>query len=347
MTAETASVLRPMRVVELLDAAFRLYRRNFWTFVGIMALVQIPVSLLSMAPSMLMLQGIDATDMSQLSIEYFLGLGLTFVLALVQFLLISGVATLALTRAIISTYLGEKIGVLESFQKTWPLLGRFLIVLVLIGLITVGLYIWTLVPCIGWLSGPGILLTVAMAITPFAAPIVILENHGATATISRVWDLVRRRFWWLIGLMSILYLFNLALVGPAALFSVFSTSASESIFGFTSMADRTLISTIVQTLVGVLASVLYLPLQFTVIVLAYFDIRARTEGIDLFFNAAQGEGQPLGMAQIAEMPMVSYSTQTVTGTEIGYFIILTLVVILLYALLFGAILLFSAGSLML
>ncbi len=347
MAAETTSELRPMRLVELLDAAFRLYRRNFWTFVGIIALVQIPVSSLSLAPSMLMLQGIDSTDMSQLSIEYFLGLGLTFVLAFVQFILISGVATLALTRAILAAYLGEKIGVLESFQKTWPLLGRFLGVLVLIGLMTVGLYIWTLIPCVGWLSGPGILLTVAMAITPLAAPIVILENHDATATISRVWDLVRRRFWWLIGLMSILSLFNLVFVGPAALFSVFSTSASESIFGFTSTADRTLISTIVQTLVGVFASILYLPLQFAVIVLAYFDIRARTEGIDLFFNAAQSEGQPVGMAQIAEMPMVRYSTQTITGSEIGYFIILTLVVILLYAVLFGAVLLFSAGSLML
>lgn len=40
--------LRPMRLVELLDAAFRLYRRNFWTFVGIMALMQVPISLLTL-----------------------------------------------------------------------------------------------------------------------------------------------------------------------------------------------------------------------------------------------------------------------------------------------------------
>lgn len=125
MTAETTSVLRPMRLVELLDAAFRLYRRNFWTFVGIIALVQIPVSSFSLAPSMLMLQGIDATDMSQLSIEYFLGLGLTFVLGLVQFILISGVATLALTRAIIAAYLGRKNRCFGIVPKNLAVIGAF------------------------------------------------------------------------------------------------------------------------------------------------------------------------------------------------------------------------------
>jgi hypothetical protein len=38
----TAPRLRPLRVSELLDTVFSLYRRNFWLFLAVIALVQVP-----------------------------------------------------------------------------------------------------------------------------------------------------------------------------------------------------------------------------------------------------------------------------------------------------------------
>ncbi len=340
MAAETALVLRPMRLVELLDAAFRLYRRNFWTFVGIIALIQIPVSLLSLLPQTLLLKSLDTLNSGQFSAEYFIGLGLSFLVGIVQFFLVSGVATLTLTRAILSAYVGEKTSVFQSFSNAWPVLMRFMSVLVLIGLLMVVFYIWLLIPCVGWFSGLGILLTLSAAVLPFTVPIVILERHSATGTISRSWDLVRRRFWWVLGLMGVLTLLSLVLTGPSILLSSLSQSATQ----LGSLGNQTLTNTIIQSVVGVLASIIILPLNYAVVVLAYFDLRIRTEGIDLFVSANESEGKPISLADIAEMPTVKHGTNLVSGTEIGYFVILTLAAALLYAIFLGVVMLIMAGS---
>jgi hypothetical protein len=47
ITAGTATAkLRPLRLVELIDQAIHLYRRNFCKFIGIIAVVQIPYAAL-------------------------------------------------------------------------------------------------------------------------------------------------------------------------------------------------------------------------------------------------------------------------------------------------------------
>ena len=46
METSAVPVLRPLRLGELLDQAVRIYRRNFLTFIGIIALVYIPYSVL-------------------------------------------------------------------------------------------------------------------------------------------------------------------------------------------------------------------------------------------------------------------------------------------------------------
>ncbi|MCP4424404.1 MAG: hypothetical protein GY803_07935, partial [Chloroflexi bacterium] len=46
MTVTPPLKLRPLSIGELLDQVIRLYRRNFLTFIGIVALVQMPLTLL-------------------------------------------------------------------------------------------------------------------------------------------------------------------------------------------------------------------------------------------------------------------------------------------------------------
>ena len=333
MLNEPVFNLRPMRLVALLDAAFRLYRRHFLTLVGIIALLQIPMSLLSVIPNLLILP-VGNTFAGDIPVTYWLGMGLSYVVLFVQYFLIGGVATLALTYAITAAFLGERVGIVDAYRRSWPFLMRFLLILLLAGLLIFGLFIWTLVPCVGWFSGPGLLLMISMVILPFSAPVVLLEKHaGLLDVLKRTWDLVRRRFWWVLGLAGVLYLLNLVLAGPAVLFAMGSVFASESFAS--ELADSALLNTIVQSFISLLAVILYMPLQTGVVVLAYFDLRARTEGIDMFLNALADEGVKPDLVQIAEMPVVKHNEKLMTGTEIGYFVIITLVIVLLYVALVG------------
>ena len=57
--------LRPLRLGELLDQAIRLYRRNFITFVGIVAMVYVPLMILQIASTALMTSSLDTLTSSR------------------------------------------------------------------------------------------------------------------------------------------------------------------------------------------------------------------------------------------------------------------------------------------
>ena len=57
MTVSPVPQLRPLGMGQLLDQALRLYRRNFLKFVGIIAVVQIPLGLLQLGSSLLAFSG--------------------------------------------------------------------------------------------------------------------------------------------------------------------------------------------------------------------------------------------------------------------------------------------------
>src|SRR5262245_59145687 len=166
MTALSMPTLRPLGIGELLDQAIRLYRRNFLSFIGIIAVVQIPLGLLQFGLSLLALQttgvlgararGLPATDPA--SPLFCAAEGGTILVAIVQLILVQGVATAAMTRAVADNYLGTPTGFTGAYRRVgraWlPLIGTLFIA----GLVGILLVIWFLVPCVGWATGGGILL---------------------------------------------------------------------------------------------------------------------------------------------------------------------------------------------
>jgi hypothetical protein len=185
------------------------------------------------------------------------------------------------------------------------------------GLLTIALCIWLIIPCVGWFSGPGILVYVAMVISPLIAPVVVLEKMGAGA-IRRAWELVRRRFWWTLGFMIILGLFNwLLIAGPSALIRLFLQYALQN----QDVESIRLVQTLSTSLLSLVASLFYLPLQLAAVTLMYFDLRVRTEGFDL---AVLATAAPNGDASaIASQPAPSIATPLVTMNELGYFVLLS------------------------
>lgn len=327
MENQALPTLRPLRLGELLDRAIRLYRANFLTFIGIIAAVYVPLMVLQTAASALMSSSLftaanpDPRDIFS-NPGYWIGMGSTFILVFVQYVLVQGIATGALTRAVADSYLGKKTGILDAYRgigKSWlTLIGALL----LIGIFAFVLAVWWLVPCIGWFTGLGMILFLMAVISPLVPPVVVLEDKGVMDAMERAWSLARRRFWPVLGTIFILYLFSLIVVnGPATIANLALVNVFQSYSGDPTM--KLVLTSVIQGLVSLVFVLIYYPLQMTAFTLIYFDLRVRTEGFDLAILTLQtSEATDLSQAMAASVPQVK--EQFITWPDMGNFAILTL-----------------------
>jgi hypothetical protein len=366
MESQALPVLRPLRLGELLDQAIRLYRQNFVTFIGIVALVYVPLMVLQTAATTLtstsMVNSIsEYTSPQQLfsNYAYWAGILSSLVILALQIIFVQGIATGALTRAVADKLFGRPTSILDAYRdigKSWmTLLGALLFIGVLVIVLSIW---WAVVPCLGWFTGLGMLAFLGAAIAPMTVPVVVVEQPGpwsvSTDTIldrfgkfvlrtmnsvQRAWYLVRRRFWPVLGTIFILYLFNLLIVnGPSAIVNAILVSVTPRLDNATL---QVVVTAIVQALVSIVFILIYYPLQMTAFTLIYFDLRVRTEGFDLALLASGNAEQAIA----APAPQTKESL--VTGTDLGNFAILTLgavgIYIFLFAFVFGG--LFFLGNL--
>lgn len=333
--------LRPLGLGELLDQAIRLYRRNFFKFIGIIAIVQIPMTLLSLALTIITFDDFYGVALDPATITpttdpfaiftpgYFLGLGSSIVMGVLSFLLVQGIAAGALTRLVSDTYLGHPGGTLDAYRrigKSWlPLVGTLFLYVILF----VILFVWLIIPCVGWLTGPGMMVVFGGMMLPLIAPVVILERASGAGAIRRTWELVRRRFWWMIGFMLILYLFAwLVVSGPASLFSI----AANSFLPSTGISEDNLLmlSTVLQSLVALVFGLLYTPLQLTCMTLLYFDLRVRQEGLDLVLQAEGEQDKAVNLSELIAQSPTAPNTRLLTWTEFGYILLIAVAIIAIY-----------------
>ena len=330
MTALTNN-LQPLSMSQLLDRAIRLYRKNFLIFVGIVAIAQIPATIVNMiglwlAPPPEAIGFDPAASVTDLWLQIAESSGFgdnigVWIGRLVTLLLVQ-LATAAMTKAVAENYLGRKVGLLDAYRK----IGRSGLTLLLATFISFFLILalavwWIVVPCLGWFTGLGMLIFFSLVILPLVAPVIVLEQRTAGQAIRRAWDLARRRIWWLIGFMLLLGIFSqLVVTGPAilAVFIIQSTVGSG--------IDATT-SSLIQQVIALLLNLIYLPLQLTCVTLLYFDVRVRTEGFDLALlaltdkadaEAVQSTAPPLDKNALPKME------------ELGYFALITIAIAVLY-----------------
>lgn len=322
MAVETPPNLRPMRMGQILDQAVRLYRNNFIAFMGIVALVQVPIAIIQLLLNLVTVSGSDMPNLAAtLSVSLFS--------TLLSFIFIQGVGTAAMTRAVADNYLGEKTGALAAYRKIGGGWLSLLAALFILGLIGIVAAVWLLVPCIGWLTGLGILAYLSLVIAPLVAPIIVLEGGSASGGWRRAWELARQRFWWIFGFFAVLYIFNLLVViGPSTLISYILTF----IWDFSGPDPNTyLISQLViQQLVTVSLSLVFLPFQLAATTLVYFDLRVRSEGFDLVVRAQDGKGEDQVVAELMSRAPQADQGSLITSRELGYFAGLTLIPVGLY-----------------
>jgi hypothetical protein len=254
----------------------------------------------------------------------------SIVVVFVQFILVQGLATAALTRAVANNYAGRPISILDSYRTLSTSGWRLILALSFVFILVILISIWTIIPCIGWLSGPGILFFVGLVVTPLVAPVVSLEKRGVVDSVRRAWDLARSRFWWLVGYAFVLTLLGqLIVTGPVYLLNFVLQAALSALPG--SFGQQLAITGIIQNLITMSLTLLYVPLQLTMMTVVYFDLRARSEGLDLAMQIANASDSDSGVISLPEISSKS-SLPLLAGIDIGRFALLSLAGIAIYGL---------------
>ena len=339
MTESALPAIRSMTLGELLDKAIRLYRQNFLKFIGIYAIPYIPLFVIQITLSYFSTTSMlgqfngspEAFPFTPAALVSMLG---SFVAIFVQFILVQGFATAALTRAVANNYAGRPIGILDSYRTLSTSGWKLVLALALVFIFIIVLFIWTLVPCVGWLSGPGILFFIGFVVNPLVAPVVSLEKLGVLASVRRAWDLARSRFWWLVGYALVLTLLGqLIVTGPVYLLNFIFQTVLSTLPG--SIEQQIAINSIVQNLVTMSLTLLYTPLQLTMMTVVYFDLRARSEGLDLALQISSAYDTD---KDVISLPDISDKAPKplFEGIDVGRFALLSLVGIAFYALIFAA-----------
>ena len=297
MTTPDLLDLRPLSVAELFDRTFRLYRNNFFAFLGIVVLTQLPLYLIQIiiAVTVGTDTAINPADFSTLLQGPTLLLGIFTILLSVLF---TQIGAAALTKAISDSYLGRSTSIREAFQRLGGTWFTLIFALILAGLVIFGVaipFILVLfIPCIGQIVGFIGIFAVALignVIVSLVAPVVVLEKSGPGDAVKRAWELGKKRFWWIVGYLILLGILSFLVIQGPTFLLVF---LFETILGITDLMVRS----IVEQSATLIFSALFLPIELTAITLMYFDLRIRFEGFDLMVLTAAVEDLPPDAADL-------------------------------------------------
>jgi hypothetical protein len=257
--------LRPLEIGDLLDETFRMYRRHFWLFAGISALLAIP-SAASQGISYYALFGslFQSTTADPAAL---LGANLaTLVVAIINIALLPfGYG--AVTYAAAESALGRPVTPGKVFRavlrRYFPLLGFLLLILVMaVAFCLLPLWIWI------WVCWVAVM------------PAMFVENIGLGAAMRRSWNLVQGRWW---RTFLILFLMVVVYIVVGWTLSGFAVAA----LGLSALVLSSFIVFAIVGAVSIIVNALVNPILQIALVLIYFDLRVRREGLDLFQMAYQ------------------------------------------------------------
>ncbi len=277
--------LRAMKVGELLDTAFRLYRRNFLLFIGIVAMIQIPLTLLETtyqvyAPS----ERLQSTTNDPGSAEYeyddlyeyladavpfMLG---QFILGLLSIFAVQGLMNGAMARAVYDRYLGQARGLVDTYRALGWRWFRLTLALLVLGVLDFAILLLIIIPCLGWIAAPILLIYINVPILSLLAPVIIIEGEGILSGLRRAFGLGRRNFWRVLGINVLLWLLALVLTLPLSLLLSLVVAFWDPGYD---------VATAMSSLLNLVSTLLVRPISVCGLTLLYFDLRVRLEGFDL------------------------------------------------------------------
>ncbi len=185
---KSGAELRPLSAGQLFDRAIRLYRNNFLTLIGIIAISQIPITVANILLSLLA----PPPDTSAVTAEVFGDTPFTWFLQMSQAAgtssvfgslvvgLLSGalglIGAAALTRRAVDAYFGHPGSILDGYRRLGGAWLSLLGAVFLMGIVMFLLFLWTFIPLIGWFTGPGLIFFYAL---------VVLTGHSELEKVRR------------------------------------------------------------------------------------------------------------------------------------------------------------------
>lgn len=289
--------LRPLSVTELIDATVTLYRNNFALFAGVVALLAVPQTILSMIyvsllPSTTATATFNTATSTTASFDFSQAYGAaaarstgTGVIGAIFTVLITG----ALAQAVAARHLGRSETVLGAYTHIGvaPFVRLFLVLILGIAALVALVVLVVLLIILGVTTGggsPAIILLgillglVAILLSSYVTPhlylipqAIVLEGRGVFAAIRRSWFLVHGSYWHVVGLVFLVGLMVAIVSG------IISGVVSVATLG------NPVLSTGATGVVGLLLQ----PVSLGAVTLLYFDQRVRKEGFDLEYAAEQ------------------------------------------------------------
>jgi glycerophosphoryl diester phosphodiesterase family protein len=291
--------LRPLTLGELLDRSFRLYRRHFWLFVGLMAVPSVLVLILNLA----MLAAPEFVDVNAapddlaMIAQILMGAAVIFGLMIAYF--VAYVVTLgATTVAVSELYLDRPATIASAYAHVRSYIGRLVLLMILIVVRLFGLFIAAMIPLFGLALALAILAgQIGTALAPFftilgtfaamlaifvysfrysvAVPALVLEPISPNEAIRRSVFLVRDNFW----RTAILVVF--ATVITYAAMMIFQMPFMAAAFAADPESRTAFVLHIAGSVSGAIGGAVTGPLLIVALALLYYDLRIRKEGLDL------------------------------------------------------------------
>jgi hypothetical protein len=256
-------MLRPLGVGEILDAAFKIYTRNLWSLMKIVAVVVVPIQALAGVIFLSTLEDPDALtgdgDVDEGSETWGFVAG-NFVGSILGWIALT-IATGAVVKAIADIYLARNPDWRESLRYAggrwhsliWlAFLGTALLIPAFVALIVPGIWLW-----IAWIV---------------AVPALMIEGCRGRKALGRSFRLVRKRWWPTFAVIVIAYILASVIQG------VVGGALAAGIFA---ADDSLLLAVILNAVFTSIASIIATPFQAAVTTVTYFDLRVRKEGFDL------------------------------------------------------------------
>jgi hypothetical protein len=265
--------LRPLKVTDVLDESFRLYRNNFPVFAGVSLAASLPIMLVTLLagtgsvygamftaftnPGALGANGPPSTNPWWTAVE----LPVTLALAPFQY----GAVVLVAISAVLGTPVTVLSVIRSVLGRYWALVLLYLVYLLLgVALICLPLGIW-----------------LGVRLAP-AVPVLLTERVGVGAALDRSWRLMTGNFWRVFACLALVllmvYVLQWALLPLFLGVAGLAPGLPADVRGDLAIVSITL------------AGQLMLPFYAIALVLVYFDLRVRKEAFDLELLAYQIRG---------------------------------------------------------
>jgi hypothetical protein len=248
--------LPPRTVGDVLSTAFDIYRRNAAKLLTIVAVVVIPLSLISfLIVQVALAPGTTETVIGGRVVEVPEGrsFGVFLLAALVAAaiaVIINAILQAALIRGAARATLGEPVDVTDSYRWGLRRFGSVLLVAFLVAIVTgIGFLLLII---------PGIIF---LAMFSVSIPAVVVEGKRGTAAMGRSWNLVKGHFWHVLGVVVAAFII-VAVVGY--------------ILGLIGRNND-----VVRAIVQIIGQIITAPFSALVTVVLYLDLRTRVENLTM------------------------------------------------------------------